>query len=38
MLRHDFRRTAVCNLARLGVPRPIGMEMTGHKTESAYAL
>lgn len=33
---HDFRRTAVRNLDRSGVPRTVGMEMVGHKTEAIY--
>jgi integrase len=33
---HDFRRTAVRNLERAGVPRSAAMAMVGHKTEAIY--
>jgi integrase len=33
---HDFRRTAVWNLERAGVPRSSAMAMVGHKTETIY--
>jgi integrase len=35
-LLHDFRRTAVRNLERAGVPRSDAMAMIGHLTESIY--
>jgi hypothetical protein len=33
---HDFRRTAIRNLERDGVPRSVAMAMVGHQTEEAY--
>jgi len=33
---HDFRRSAVRNLERAGVPRSAAMALIGHKTEAIY--
>jgi integrase len=35
-LVHDFRRSAVRNLEKAGVPRSTATKLTGHKTESVY--
>jgi len=35
--RHDFRRTAVRNLERAGVPRSVAMRLVGMKTQAIYS-
>ena len=33
---HDFRRSAICNLDRIGIPQAMQMKISGRRTSAAW--